>query len=186
MDSDTHGYKIWTTSVFIILVFIRPHPVIMAGMDSPVTSVPKPHGIPVFGERLPGVKHIKRPGAYALIFDAQRRLAVIQTRRGCFLPGGGIQAGESPEEGLRREIREECGLEILILSKLGESLDYLYASQDRQYFEIHSQYYLAEAGATTGSPSEEGQVLVWLPVEAAIAQLQRPGQAWAVKQTISD
>ncbi|MDE1848643.1 MAG: NUDIX domain-containing protein [Nanoarchaeota archaeon] len=28
------------------------------------------------------------------------------------LPGGGVELGESPEEALRREVKEECGIEI--------------------------------------------------------------------------
>jgi ADP-ribose pyrophosphatase YjhB (NUDIX family) len=33
------------------------------------------------------------------------------------LPGGGIEAGESPEEAMKREVREECGLEVSVLRK---------------------------------------------------------------------
>lgn len=34
------------------------------------------------------------------------------------VPGGGLDYGETPEEGLKREIMEECGLEIEIIKIL--------------------------------------------------------------------
>ena len=40
-------------------------------------------------------------------------------------PGGKVEENESPEEALRREIREELDCEIIVGNKLGE-LDYLY------------------------------------------------------------
>jgi ADP-ribose pyrophosphatase YjhB (NUDIX family) len=48
----------------------------------------------------------------------------VEPRRGCWdLPGGFLERGEHPTEGLRREMREETSLEIEILEPLGFFLD---------------------------------------------------------------
>ena len=53
--------------------------------------------------------------AGALIFDAARRLLVLKPtyKSGWTIPGGVMEAdGETPWEACRREVREECGLEV--------------------------------------------------------------------------
>jgi 8-oxo-dGTP diphosphatase len=52
----------------------------------------------------------------AVITDAQGRVLLLQHRfrpgLGWGIPGGFLQPGEQPEAGLRRELREEVGLEV--------------------------------------------------------------------------
>jgi len=54
--------------------------------------------------------------AGAVIIDEQGRVLLLKHRfrpgSGWGIPGGFIEAGEQPEEALRRELREEIGLEV--------------------------------------------------------------------------
>lgn len=54
--------------------------------------------------------------AAGLIVDNEGRVLLLKHRfrpgSGWGIPGGFIEAGEQPEEGLRRELREEIGLEL--------------------------------------------------------------------------
>ena len=56
----------------------------------------------------------------ALIFDAQSRIIITQRLEGSHLaglwefPGGRIEKNESPELALKREIKEEIGLDITV------------------------------------------------------------------------
>lgn len=87
-----------------------------------------------FGEKIPGQEYCVRPGAYAVLFDSDRRIAVIETKKGYYLPGGGSEADETPEQTLIREIREECGFTILIGEILGEAVEYVYAVNSRPMY----------------------------------------------------
>ena len=53
-----------------------------------------------------------------LISDEQNRFLLMQEANGFWdLPGGGMDHGESPAVCLRREIKEEMGLEIVSMDK---------------------------------------------------------------------
>jgi 8-oxo-dGTP pyrophosphatase MutT (NUDIX family) len=56
-------------------------------------------------------------GAAAVIFDADERVFLVQHsygRRNWELPGGGRKTNESMEQTVRREVREETGIEVVI------------------------------------------------------------------------
>jgi 8-oxo-dGTP pyrophosphatase MutT (NUDIX family) len=62
---------------------------------------------------------VRRQVARVLLFDAQDRLLLFHVRDPAeptadawwYLPGGGMDPGESPEEAARRELSEETGVE---------------------------------------------------------------------------
>src|SRR5215470_4743659 len=64
---------------------------------------------------------IFRIGVFALIFD-DREHVLLSLRRDIDwwnLPGGGMEAGETVDEALRREVREETGLEVEVGQQVG-------------------------------------------------------------------
>lgn len=63
--------------------------------------------------------------AVAIVEFADRRILLIKRRTVPFkgywaLPGGRVETGESVEEAVVREVKEETGLDIEIIRKIGE------------------------------------------------------------------
>jgi 8-oxo-dGTP diphosphatase len=137
--------------------------------------------IPEFGERIPGQDYRPRPGAYAVIIDEHGRLALFHKKDRYFLPGGGIEPGETPEDGLSREVREEIGWTVAIIRRIGEATQYVVTKKEA-HFAIQGTYFEARLLQQIGQPEEPDGELVWLPQQEAIARLPRQSDAWAIAQ----
>jgi 8-oxo-dGTP diphosphatase len=139
--------------------------------------------LPQFGERIAGNIYAYRPGAYAVVFDADQRVAVVKNRYGYyFLLGGGAEPSETMEEALQREVLEESGYDIHIHRKLGEATECFWSEIGQRHFEVHGHFYAASFGQRVREPVDDHHVLVWLTAEEAVNQLCRQSQAWAVRQ----
>src|SRR5438105_11293805 len=64
---------------------------------------------------------IFRIGVFALIFNNQKQILLGHRRDIDWwnLPGGGMEAGETVEEAVGREVREETGLEVEVEQLVG-------------------------------------------------------------------
>lgn len=60
------------------------------------------------------------------------------------LSKGGIELGESAEEGTIREVKEEIGIDVTIIEKLGEN-EYMAHHPEKGKIRKHVHYFLAEA-----------------------------------------
>lgn len=125
-----------------------------------------------------------RPGAYALLVDEQGRVAIVRESGAYFLPGGGIEPGETPEEALRREVREECGFEIEILRKLGQADEYVYSTAEERAYLKCGVFYFARRGESPDGPTTDPPELAWLEPERAIEQLSPGCHAWVIRQVM--
>lgn len=138
----------------------------------------------VFGQRIEGKNYIVRPGAYGVILDADRRIAVLRVGEGCYLPGGGSEPGESFERTLKREIAEECGREIVIRRCVGNAVQLVFA-EDEGYFEKRCVFFEGCFGAVHAISAEADHRLVWLEPRVALAELSQPSQVWAVAKVVT-
>jgi 8-oxo-dGTP diphosphatase len=140
------------------------------------------HGIPAFGRRIEGTAYVLRPGGYAVIAGSAGRIAVVWVKGKLFLPGGGVDPGETPETAVRREVREECGLEIADLTLLGTADEFLYAEGERTYFQKRCTFFATTVRGredATATQEDDHEVL-WLDPEEAEHTLAHASQRWAL------
>ncbi len=136
--------------------------------------------VPVFGEREAGVQYTLRPGAYALIASLDGQVAVVRTSVGTFLPGGGIDPGETPEEAVVREAIEECALLIRTGAWMTHAVQFVYSIKEKQYFEKQSTFFDATIESEASTRGEPDHELVWLTPDAAQKELSHKSHGWAV------
>jgi 8-oxo-dGTP diphosphatase len=134
-----------------------------------------------FGDKLAGVDYIDRRGAYAVMENTNKEIAVIETSHGYFLPGGGIDPGETDVEALKRELIEEIGYQMSVVAAIGTAVEYMEAAREETYYRIQSTFYKVQLEAKIGEAMERDHRLVWLPQEEAVKRLKRQSQGWAVR-----
>ena len=114
-----------------------------------------------------------KPTASAIICRGDDVLLVkraIEPRKGFWdLPGGFLEKDEHPEVALKREAREELGVEIEVLQYLGIFMDrYGYDNSDGHTMNV---YYLAEIASGEPKPASDIDDLRWFAKEALPADI---------------
>lgn len=134
---------------------------------------------PTFGSFQSELTYRRRLGAYAVIFDERGRFASVKVKNGFFLPGGGIEAGEFPEQTLAREVREECAHEVIIGKFLGSAVQFFSEKDGSMHWEFHCSYFAAQFG--TPLDNEPEHELLWLEVSDA-DKLAFDVHRWGISQ----
>lgn len=98
------------------------------------------------------------------------------------LPKGLVDHGEKPEETALREVREETGVDAVLVTKLGD-VKYFYVRKwagGERVFKIVSfylfRYRTGELGDISGEMRKEVKDAVWLPLEEAPRLLSYKGE----------
>lgn len=118
-----------------------------------LTEIHRNKGIDIHG------RTIQRTAVRAVILRGQDLLMVHSTAVGDYkFPGGGVDAGESHEQALRREIREECGALLVEFGKsIGSIIEYDHPEEsDYDVFKMTSHYYLCQVGDGFGAQKLDG------------------------------
>lgn len=125
--------------------------------------------------------YTQRPGAYGILANDRKLLAIVKTSRGYFLPGGGIEGKESEEECLMRECIEEIGIKVKVNKKICSGDCYFYATTSNKYIESVGQFYECEVEEILSTKTEDDHELVWLDPNEAIQLLYLDNQKRAIK-----
>ncbi|HEY0320332.1 MAG TPA: NUDIX domain-containing protein [Pyrinomonadaceae bacterium] len=137
-----------------------------------------------FGSQKSFVDYTERRAAYVVIYNDDGKVALVRGKHSHFLPGGGADKGESPEDTITREVREELARSVRLIRPIGEAIQYFYSSTDDRHYRMQAIFFTGEFTdeATDGAGEHE---LDWLPLEEAEHACFHACHAWAVKEVMS-
>jgi 8-oxo-dGTP diphosphatase len=138
--------------------------------------------VPVFGVCAGRIRSVIRPSAYGLIRNVDGRLALAHNPHGTFLPGGGIETGETPVATIAREALEECGLVARLGTRAVYAVQFAYAEVEQIHFEKRSIFIDGVCERWGLRPTEPEYELLWVDSETAIRVLSPESHRWAVGQ----
>lgn len=136
--------------------------------------------VPIFAVPVPGVIYEKRLAAYAVIRNESGAIAAVSVPKGYWLPGGGTRPGETPEETVAREVREELGYATRIVSMIGEAIQYFHVASRDIHYRMHATFFRAELiGEPTATAEHE---MCWLDMSKMVSPFMHACHNWAVCQ----
>ena len=141
-------------------------------------------------------RRLERVTVRAIVLRGDRLLLVHSRVNGDLMfPGGGIEEGECHGTALARELREECGAELMeVGALLGQTREYRAAREaDYDAYCIRSFYYLCRVGEGWSEPRPQpyevrlGFTPGWFELDDALqtnkTQLAGPCPQWTARET---
>jgi 8-oxo-dGTP diphosphatase len=136
-----------------------------------------------FGSPDPEREHRDRPTAFGIAMK-DGKLACVRIekdgRRDFDLPGGALDAGETPSQAMVREFGEETGLKVSP-GQLYACAAQFWIKPDGEAVNNLASFFTAEIESEDPSLKiEDDHTLVWLAADEAVRVLRHDYHAWAV------
>ena len=134
--------------------------------------------------RIFGIKgnheYLDRKGAY-FIPCCNNRVGVVQTPKGYFFLGGGLESGEEHLACIKRQCLEEVGYLPFVKGKLCSAEAYI-NHPTIGYFHPIQTYYFGKLLDKVSAPTETDHVLCWIEYEQLKGKMFVEMQNWALEQ----
>ncbi|HKS27174.1 MAG TPA: NUDIX hydrolase [Pyrinomonadaceae bacterium] len=139
----------------------------------------------IFGQPLDGVEYSERRAAYVVILNGEGRVAMVNDNDKWYLPGGGTEGSETPEETARREVCEELARNVRLTRVLGRAVQYYYSSADERHYRMEAAFFSGELTdePVGGTPEHE---LRWVTVDEAQRECFHACHAWIITQALTN
>jgi 8-oxo-dGTP diphosphatase len=132
-----------------------------------------------FGEEIKG-SFRERNRATGIVINDKKEIILMNLTNMDFhmLPGGGVDSNENMEEGLYRELKEETGANVEIISELGIVVENL---EQRKMKQI-TYFYLTKVVGEIQEPNfmpdelEQGYQVEWYSIDDAIKILEEENE----------
>jgi 8-oxo-dGTP diphosphatase len=142
---------------------------------TPPSPDPSPAERPAPGE------HLQRVAVYGICEDGGGNILLVRAAPHLtvagqwFLPGGGLENGEEPVDGLRREFKEETGLQVDVGALLGILSDVFTLPDGAS---LHTLRIIHRVDGYAGDLRDEvggsSDVARWVPIDGAAELPLRP------------
>ena len=100
------------------------------------------------------------------------------------LPKGRGRPGESEEQTAAREVREETGIDVRVVERLGD-VEYWYRRSGLRVFKTVGYYLCDYVSGDTADHDEEVDEARWMPLERARTELSYPGERRIIERALS-
>ncbi len=135
----------------------------------------------IFGAK-ENVEYTTRIGAYVIPIK-ENKIAVIKTRKGYFLIGGGKEENETDEQCIKRECLEETGYDITVDKKICSAEAFTHHERIG-YFHPIQTYYIGTINGQTQNSKETDHSLEWIDIKEIQNKMYAEMQNWAIKQML--
>jgi len=135
----------------------------------------------VFGEKVTNSHYCYRKGVYAVTLLEGKVMTVLNSHGHYFLPGGGVEVGESNLDCLAREVLEETGYTLEKAKYIGNASNYFTSLKNNP---IHNDgyFYLTSIGECVQNPMETEYSMEGVDVKKSLSLLIHAHHVWAVKK----
>ena len=128
-------------------------------------------------------KYVDRIGAYIILIRGNE-VGIVETPKGYFLLGGGLDADETDFQCIKRECMEEAGYEVEIEKKVGSAETYM-LHPTIGYFHPIQSYYVGKLLDKVSEPIESDHVFKYVKVDEIGNKMYFEMQRWAIEQAIA-
>jgi mutator protein MutT len=117
-------------------------------------------------------------------------IVIVPTRRGAQgqrvlgLPKGHVDAGETPEQAAAREVREEAGVEVELIEKLGD-VRYFYQRDGKRIFKRVRFFLFAYRAGDPADHDDEVEEARWMDLAEAATALTYAGERQMAARALS-